>query len=309
LKNIMNDRFEPLNSGEVVSVRDDIQILSGHRTFRVGELSDAIKAQLASAIAGWSDEKNNLLNLEGVDCEALRFGANGWQKGRIRLCLEFCPDEPNPAAARTTDTNASTASFSTSAPSVTPVHHSESVTQSEPVAQLSADLGNTEYRPDLTAVDRAPEVTSNASGAAIPAIGIAAAGVATATAIATEATTVTLPERATAEPTSPIAEAILEPEEFHSATETSDEIAFDFDRSQSDRGTTVGINSMMELDLTDLGLDLNDPDLLNFDASGSIDGHHEFVNFQDLEDRPENSGMLIDEVWNEMSQPNWPGIN
>ncbi|NJL18065.1 MAG: hypothetical protein HC938_13695 [Nitrospira sp.] len=101
-------------------------------------------------------------------------------------------------------------------------------------------------------------------------------------------------------PASPIAEAILEPEELHSATEVPDEIAFDFERSQSDRGTTIGVNSMMELDLTDLGLDLNDPDLLNFDVNGSIDGHHEFVNLQDLEDRPENSGMLIDEVWNEM---------
>jgi hypothetical protein len=301
----MNDRFEPLNSGEVVSVHNDIQVLSGHRTFRVGELSDAIKAQLASAIAGWNEEKDNLLSLEGVDCEALRFGANGWQKGRIRLCLEFCPDEPDAAAERTTGKNVSTASFSApqSAPAVTPVHHSE------PVAQAQPEHGGTEHRSDA-ATDRAPQVTSNPIGAAIPAVGMAAVGVAAATAIATEAPTVTLPERvAPAEPTPPIAEAILEPEESHSAVDIPDEIAFDFDRAQSDRGTTVGASSVMELDLTDLGLDLNDPDLLNFDAQGSIDGHHEFVNLQDLEERPENSGMLIDEVWNQMSQPNWPGIN
>lgn len=33
---------------------------------------------------------------EGVDCEMLRLGAKGWQKGkvRIRVSLEFCPDEP-----------------------------------------------------------------------------------------------------------------------------------------------------------------------------------------------------------------------
>lgn len=33
---------------------------------------------------------------EGKDCEFLRIGGNGWQKGkvRIRLNLEFCPDEP-----------------------------------------------------------------------------------------------------------------------------------------------------------------------------------------------------------------------
>ena len=35
---------------------------------------------------------------EGIDCEILRFGAQGWQKGKIKLKLnvtiEFCPDEP-----------------------------------------------------------------------------------------------------------------------------------------------------------------------------------------------------------------------
>ena len=35
---------------------------------------------------------------EGIDCEILRVGAQGWKKGKIRLKLnvtiEFCPDEP-----------------------------------------------------------------------------------------------------------------------------------------------------------------------------------------------------------------------
>jgi hypothetical protein len=35
---------------------------------------------------------------EGIDCEILRVGANGWKKGKIKLKLnvtiEFCPDEP-----------------------------------------------------------------------------------------------------------------------------------------------------------------------------------------------------------------------
>jgi len=35
---------------------------------------------------------------EGIDCEILRVGAQGWQKGKIKLKLnvtiEFCPDEP-----------------------------------------------------------------------------------------------------------------------------------------------------------------------------------------------------------------------
>jgi hypothetical protein len=35
---------------------------------------------------------------EGIDCEILRVGAQGWMKGKIKLKLnvtiEFCPDEP-----------------------------------------------------------------------------------------------------------------------------------------------------------------------------------------------------------------------
>lgn len=34
---------------------------------------------------------------DGVDCELLRIGSDGWQKGkmRVRVILEFCPDEPS----------------------------------------------------------------------------------------------------------------------------------------------------------------------------------------------------------------------
>lgn len=33
---------------------------------------------------------------DGIDCEALKIGAKGWQKGKvkIRVIVEFCPDEP-----------------------------------------------------------------------------------------------------------------------------------------------------------------------------------------------------------------------
>ncbi|MEG4501186.1 KGK domain-containing protein [Microcoleus sp. F10-C6] len=32
----------------------------------------------------------------GIDCETLKIGAKGWQKGKvkIRVIVEFCPDEP-----------------------------------------------------------------------------------------------------------------------------------------------------------------------------------------------------------------------
>jgi KGK domain len=297
LENFMYDRFEPLNSGEVVSVQNDTQVLSGHRTFRVGELSDAIKAQVASAIAGWSEEKNGWFSPEGIDCEALRFGANGWQKGKIRLCLEFCPDEATASAHHSTSANIAAASVSVplSEQPAPPIYHIESAAQAQSHSQSSEHLSTA--------------FTNNTPNSmALPAIGVAAVGVATAAAIATEA-----PIGATSEhQMPPIADAVLDEEDqldskpIHS--ESFDEIAFDFDRSQDNRGT-MGSIGMMELDLTDLGLDLTDRDLLDFEANGTLDDQHEFINLQDIDDRPENSGMLIDEVWNEMSQPNWPVIN
>ncbi|WP_313933783.1 MULTISPECIES: KGK domain-containing protein [unclassified Calothrix] len=31
-----------------------------------------------------------------MNCEVIKFGSSGWQKGRLRakIVLEFCPDEP-----------------------------------------------------------------------------------------------------------------------------------------------------------------------------------------------------------------------
>ncbi|WP_373535775.1 KGK domain-containing protein [Microcoleus sp.] len=33
---------------------------------------------------------------DGIDCEALKIGAKGWQKGKVKInvTIEFCPDEP-----------------------------------------------------------------------------------------------------------------------------------------------------------------------------------------------------------------------
>ena len=88
----MSDRFNPLDSGEVISIQKDSQVLVGHRIFRVSELNDAIANHLKNAVDTWTDDKSNWFNTQGIDCEALRFGSSAWQKGKIRLCLEFCPD-------------------------------------------------------------------------------------------------------------------------------------------------------------------------------------------------------------------------
>ncbi|MGB3514204.1 MAG: KGK domain-containing protein [Microcoleaceae cyanobacterium] len=42
--------------------------------------------------------KNKLFydNVDGLECEVLRLGAQSWQKGKIKVkvTVEFCPDEP-----------------------------------------------------------------------------------------------------------------------------------------------------------------------------------------------------------------------
>ena len=87
----VDNQFEPLASGEVLSVDESAQILIGHRTFRVSELADAIKTQLEHGLNEWTQDKNAWFSEEGISCEVLRFSSGGWQKGKVRINLEFCP--------------------------------------------------------------------------------------------------------------------------------------------------------------------------------------------------------------------------
>lgn len=88
----VDNRFEPLENGEVLSVEDTSQILIGHRTFRAGEFSEAIRAQLEYGLGGWTEEKDGWFSEYGISCEVLRFGAGNWTKGKVRIRLEFSPE-------------------------------------------------------------------------------------------------------------------------------------------------------------------------------------------------------------------------
>lgn len=57
-------------------------------TFKVG----AFVAAMKSHVQGNEKPRNELFE-QGVSCEVLRPGAN-WQKGKVRIRFEFCPDEP-----------------------------------------------------------------------------------------------------------------------------------------------------------------------------------------------------------------------
>jgi KGK domain len=294
----MSDRFNSLDSGEVISIQKDSQVLVGHRIFRVSELNDAIANHLKNAVDTWTDDKSNWFNTQGIDCEALRFGSSAWQKGKIRLCLEFCPDED-----------------STSAP-----NHSASTT---PTAVTPAPTQTVNPTPAVATPAPALHTNPNTAVAAIdnpksPAIGVAAvgAGVAVMAASAAAVNNVVIPNVAkvmapTAAAIPAISDVTLEPEVKPALDATKkdglDEISFDFDTSSDNLGTMIP-NGMMELDLTDLDLDRAENDFLDFETGGIPDPTLE-LNSPHVTGKSENSGMLIDEVWNELSQPNWPGIH
>ncbi len=335
----MSDRFESLDSGEVVSVKDDQQVLSGHRTFRVGELSDAIKAQLASAISGWTEEKNGWFSERGIDGEALRFGSNGWQKGRIRLCLEFCPDEPTAdrSASQSTSTapnthNVESIGQAIPTPATVPLPSSNSIggnyaatpspevaigSESVAVEPLTVPLPSTNLVASEESISSSiPEITQqpeSASNIGIPiaaaAVGVVGTMAATAAVSAPEAPA-DLPLEAIQLESPPLVDTVLE--EHHPEHPNThhgvglEEIAIDFTSDNRDLGI-ASPNGMMELDLNDLSMDFSEHDMLSFEANGLSDATDDFANFQD--DKPENSGMLIDEVWNEINQGNWPSIN
>lgn len=89
----MDQEYGLLGDDEVLFIRSG-RILMSNPTFKVSEFLDAL-AQLISEQEGeWSDEREGWFNERGQSCEVLRFGNQGWQRGRVRIRLEFCPDRP-----------------------------------------------------------------------------------------------------------------------------------------------------------------------------------------------------------------------
>jgi KGK domain len=346
---MMKDRFESLESGEVVSIQHDKQVLIGHSTFRVGELNDAIKKQLESTIDGWSEDKSAWFDPKGIDCEALRFGSAGWQKGRIRLCLEFCPDEVSPATESTLGQPIPmTASGSPlPAPITTMSEHSAHASLQAIATPVTPEHAAAPTTNVVSAVAAAPTVereTSESAGlplAGFVAVGTMAAGAAVAAATThpadeavaledpilpqPEATTthpvdeadtsedLTLPQLEVASSSMPHAEAVLMLEDDLHQPSDLHSAEMDEIAFDFDRAHSDGQGKVVPDGLMDL--DLTDLDLDR--------AEQDYLNFEtagmpdidrelaNLQDlgRAENSGVL-DEVWQEISQqPNWPGIH
>lgn len=97
-------KFQPLEPDEVVSINPGWQINITNPTFTPREFLAAIVASLAEhsrcttssdyhPVFSWSNKRAAWFTEEGVEGRVLRFGERGWQEGRVRVTIEFCPDE------------------------------------------------------------------------------------------------------------------------------------------------------------------------------------------------------------------------
>ncbi len=85
----MESEFTPLNDDEVLHVTRG-RILLSNPTFRISELLDALAQLVGDQEEEWSEEIEGWF-AEGLECEALRIGNQGWQRGRVRIRVEFAP--------------------------------------------------------------------------------------------------------------------------------------------------------------------------------------------------------------------------
>jgi len=85
----MDKKTEVLQLEEVLTLLDekDLQTLELARTAKASEFLRSILKQMAA------DGKEKLLLTDGVECEVLKIGGTGWLKGKVKMRLEFYPDE------------------------------------------------------------------------------------------------------------------------------------------------------------------------------------------------------------------------
>ncbi len=86
----MNQLPTPLSDDEVIHISVG-RVLMSNPTFKVGEFLDALAQAVSEQQGEWSDECEDWFG-DGARCEVLRLGNQGWQRGRIRIRLEFFPE-------------------------------------------------------------------------------------------------------------------------------------------------------------------------------------------------------------------------
>jgi hypothetical protein len=88
----MDQDFNLLGDDEVLHVRAG-RVLMPNSTFKVSEFLDTLAQVVSEQEPEWTDECEDWFG-RGLRCEVLRFGNQGWQQGRVRVRLEFYPEQP-----------------------------------------------------------------------------------------------------------------------------------------------------------------------------------------------------------------------
>jgi KGK domain len=87
----MSDKIY-LNQEDVVSMDQDANV-AGASTSTVEELMERVR-HLVHRNSNLQEDKASDWVAKGVVCKLLLAQGGGWQKGKIRLRLEFIPDQP-----------------------------------------------------------------------------------------------------------------------------------------------------------------------------------------------------------------------
>lgn len=86
----MNNNFENLKSEDVVSVYAG-QIFISSRTFTVVEFIAAMMQATKKQLGDLTEGKETWFG-EGLECKILKPGAKSWERGKVRISLEFEPE-------------------------------------------------------------------------------------------------------------------------------------------------------------------------------------------------------------------------
>jgi hypothetical protein len=104
----MTQHFNALDNDDVVSVYEGHVFVSS-KTFTVDEFMMAMKQSNKNSLGEVTDEKQKWFT-EGLDCKLLKPGAKNWQRGKVRIRLEFCLEdlETPPESNKNVESNGST---------------------------------------------------------------------------------------------------------------------------------------------------------------------------------------------------------
>ena len=65
-------------------------LVTSNATFKINQLKKTLRDRVGSDIQAWMED--------GVECELLSASkGKGWQQGKIRIRIEFVPNEPEPS--------------------------------------------------------------------------------------------------------------------------------------------------------------------------------------------------------------------